>query len=317
MTGEAPSRYNHFMLKQSATLAILFTDISGSTSLYESLGDEKAHKLVSTCISALSGVVGDHQGTVIKTIGDGVMSTFVSAEKAIHAAIAMQKALDSLYLVFQEKHVSVNIRIGIHFGPVIKQNYDVFGDAVNVAARMVSLAKPRQILTTQGTIDELPTGFDISIKRVARNTIKGKGGEFSLFEIIWEEKDQTVMLSNDPTIPVIYTRLHLQMGEKELFVDSSRPSIVLGRQAHNDLVVSEVTASRVHARIEYRRGKFILIDQSTNGTCVAMDGKKSSFIHNDEVVLGARGYISLGCEVDATSPQAIHFAYEYKGDKQK
>jgi hypothetical protein len=107
------------------------------------------------------------------------------------------------------------------------------------------------------------------------------------------------------------------MGDTMLYVDSNKPAAVLGRQGYNDIVVSEVTASRVHARIEYRRGKFVLIDKSTNGTYVSLDGKKSVFVHNDELVLGARGYISLGCEVDAESPQAIHFAYEYKGQENR
>ncbi len=305
------------MLRQSLTLAIIFTDISGSTSLYESLGDENAHKLVSSCITALSGVASDHSGTVIKTIGDGVMCTFADAAKAVDAAIAMQKALNSLHLVLPEKHVTLNMRIGLHWGHVIKQNYDVFGDAVNVAARMVALAKPRQILTTQPTLDALPKGFPVNVNTVDRTTIKGKMGEFMIFEIVWEEHDQTIMVSNDPTIPVIYTRLHVRMGEKEIFIDSNRPAIVLGRQAYNDLVVGEVTASRVHARIEYRRGKFVLIDKSTNGTYVSLDGKKSVFVHNDELVLGARGYLSLGCEVDSESGQAIHFTYEYLGQNTK
>ncbi len=300
------------MLRQSLTLAIVFTDISGSTSLYESLGDDNAHKLVNSCITAVSKVVSDYHGTVIKTIGDGVMSTFADAGMAVNASISMQKALDSLHLSIPDKNVVLNMRIGLHWGPVIKQNYDVFGDAVNVAARMVALAKPRQILTTEQTIDSLPTGFDVNLKRADRTTIKGKGGEFSLYEIVWEEQDQTIMLSNDPTIPVISTRLHLSMGEKELFIDINKPAAVLGRQAYNDIVVSEVTASRMHARIEYRHGKFILIDKSTNGSYVSMEGKKSVFVHNDEIVLGSRGYISLGCEVNGESPQAIHFAYEYK-----
>jgi adenylate cyclase len=299
------------MLRKSTTLAILFTDISGSTSLYETLGDEEAHRLVSSCISAISNVAGDHQGTVIKTIGDGVMCTFPEAGKAVQAAVAMQKALDAAHQEIPDGRLILNIRVGIHWGQVIRQNYDVFGDAVNVAARMVSLAKPRQIITTQQTVDELPGDQGGSVRRVDRTTIKGKGGEFSLYEVVWEEHDQTIIMSNDPTIPVIYTRLHLNMGDRELFVDSSKPSITLGRQEHNDLMVSEMTASRVHARIEYRRGKFVLVDQSTNGTCVAMEGRESVYVHNDELVLGARGFMSLGCEVDASSSQAIHFAYEY------
>lgn len=302
------------MLKKSLSLAVLFADISGNTSLYESLGDVDAHNLVSSCITALSGIVADHQGTIIKTIGDVVMCTFPKADQAVQAAIAMQKAQDSIHPVIEGKQITVNIRIGIHWGPVIYQNYDVFGDAVNVAARIVALARSRQIITTQQTIHELSEDRGIDDWRLVRITKKAKKGESIIFEIIWGEKSQTMMVANDITMQVISCRLHLQFGAKELYLDSNNPAATMGRQLKNDIMFSDVIASRHHASIEHRNGKFVLIDQSTNGTYVSLDGKKTVFVHNDELVLSSHGTISMGREQDDASPDVIHYFHEYHAD---
>jgi len=300
------------MSKKNLNLAILFADISGSTSLYETLGDERAHKLVSNFISVISAIISQYQGRIIKTIGDEVMCTFDSAYQAMNAAISMHKALDGMPPIPLKKPVKPSIRIGLHLGPVILQKGDIFGDAVNVAARMVSLAKPRQIITTQQAIDELPEGASVEFKCIDRTSIKGKKSEFSIYEVIWEEHDQTMMVSRDLTLQLLFSRLRLRYKGIDLHVDRNNPTATLGRQEQNDVVVDNVVASRMHARIEYHRGKFILIDQSTNGTYVSVDGKKSSFVHHDEYVLSSHGIISLGRDVDDASPDIIRFTCEYR-----
>jgi adenylate cyclase len=300
------------MPKENLNLAILFADISGSTSLYETLGDERAHKLVSNFISVISEIISQYQGKIIKTIGDEVMCTFGSAYQAMNAAISMHKALDDMPPIPLKKPVKPSIRIGLHMGPVIWQKGDIFGDAVNVAARMVSLAKPRQIITTQQTIDELSDGASMELKCIDKTSIKGKTCEFSIFEVVWEEHDQTMMVSKDLTLQILYSRLHLGYKGMDYYVGRDNPTMTLGRQEQNDVVVNNVIASRMHARIEYHRGKFTLIDQSTNGTYVSVDGKKSTFVHHDEYVLTSHGIISLGRDVDDKSPEIILFTCEYR-----
>ncbi|HWR68572.1 MAG TPA: adenylate/guanylate cyclase domain-containing protein [Desulfomonilia bacterium] len=299
------------MPEENIVLAILFADISGSTGLYEKLGNKRAHKLVSTCLSSLSEVIDRHKGTIIKTIGDEIMCTFDSAAQAVEAAIAMHKAISSIPPTSPREDLSPIIRVGLHMGPVIRQAGDVFGDAVNVAARMVTLAKPRQIITTQQTIDGLPGQCGAVVKCISKTTIRGKGGEFTLYEVVWDEEDQTMMLSKDLTLQILFSRLRLRIGNTDIYVDKNSPAATLGRHAQNDLVVDDVIASRSHARIEYRRGKFVLIDQSTNGTYVSHEGERASLVHQDEIVLGMRGYITLGREEDADSPRAIHFSCEF------
>ena len=298
------------MSEENLILAILFADISGSTSLYENLGDESALKLVSSCISELSEVIVRHKGTIIKTIGDEVMSTFPRADMAVHAAIGMQKAIDSMPPIIPGQSIRPNIRIGLHMGPVIRRGSDVFGDAVNVASRMVSLAKPRQVITTQQTIYALPEGDGVDIRCIDRTTIKGRGGEFIIYEVIWEEETLTIMLSEDPAQKVSDSRLYLRLRGKEISVDTDNPSVTLGRQAQNDLVIDDKATSRLHARIEYHRGRFVLIDQSTNGTFVSLAGEKPVLVHNDEYVLVGRGTISTGRETEDGSSEAIQFFFE-------
>ena len=298
------------MSEENLILAILFADISGSTSLYENLGDESALKLVSSCISVLSKVIVRHKGTIIKTIGDEVMSTFPRADMAVHAAIGMQKAIDSMPPIIPGQSIRPNIRIGLHMGPVIRRGSDVFGDAVNVASRMVSLAKPRQVITTQQTIYALPEGAGVDIRCIDRTTIKGRGGEFIIYEVIWEEETLTIMLSEDPAQKVSDSRLYLRLRGKEISVDTDNPSVTLGRQAQNDLVIDDKATSRLHARIEYHRGRFVLIDQSTNGTFVSLAGEKPVLVHNDEYVLVGRGTISTGRETEDGSSEVIQFSFE-------
>jgi adenylate cyclase len=296
------------MPREIPDIAIMFVDISGSTRLYETLGNEPAYKLVTKCISILSDIIDRHQGTLIKTIGDQVMCTFADAHQAINAAIKMNTSFEDIFMTRLKKNFRPGLRIGLHTGSVIRKDNDVFGDAVNMAARMVSLAKPKQILTTQEMIDELPSDLQEKSRFVDKTRIKGKDGEFNIYEVIWNEGDMTIVLFDGPECQVQSEGIHLRYGRKDVYMHKDKPALTLGRLPENDLIVDDGTASRFHARIEYHRGKFVLIDQSSNGTYVFLDGKKSSLIHHDECVLSNSGFISLGRKARAGSPEIIRFS---------
>lgn len=302
------------MSRDALTCAIVFADITGSTNLYETLGDINAHKLVSACIATLAQVITGHHGTIIKTIGDEVMCTFANADEAVLAAIDMQKSMDAMPAILTDQRIKPSIRVGLHIGPVIRQGSDIFGDAVNMAARMVSLAKSRQIITTRQIVAAVPEHAGVKFTWVDRATVKGKGGEIALFEIVWEEDSQTLILSKDRDPAALDGRLRIVLGDCVLCVDREKPALTMGRQAQNDLVVDDSIASRVHARIEFHRGKFVLIDQSTNGTFVRMEGEPPVFLHHDELVLGPKGTISFGREAEDASPAVVHFTCVYEGD---
>ena len=144
-------------------------------------------------------------------------------------------------------------------------------------------------------------------------TLKGQGAEVTLYEAIWQTDDVTSML---PSINVGSSqerkalRLRLTMGDRELTVDESRPHIAIGRADENDVVIRGNLISRIHARIEISRSKFLLIDQSTNGTFVNSAGGEESFVRRDSMQLKGAGMIGLGKVPEADSPQTIHFVCE-------
>ena len=287
---------------------VLFADIARSTQMYEQLGDQRAQKLVDDCLSRLSAATRKHRGEVIKTIGDEVMCTFREANDAIRAAVEMNRAFDQRPQKELVDTLCPQLAIGMHCGPVIRTNQDVFGDTVNVAARIVKLAKPRQILLTEAVARSLLAASCGRLRYVATDTIRGKSGEMTIQEYLWEPKNATVMLKRSILPKTGKIALILTCGCDVIRVDSRRPSVSLGRQGHNDLVLDYERVSRSHAQIEYRRGKFHLVDHSTNGTYIQQPGKDVVFIKRDEALLSGSGTISLGRVATPGSPGAVHFA---------
>ena len=118
----------------------------------------------------------------------------------------------------------------------------------------------------------------------------------------------TVMATQKPEIPNIRYSLEIRYQNQTIELDENRPSATLGRQKHNDVVVDDDRVSRSHARIEYNRGKFTLIDQSSNGTLIKPRGKKSRLLKHEDTQLLGSGIIGLGRDVTHESKAVIHYS---------
>jgi class 3 adenylate cyclase len=290
-------------------LAILFADVVGSTRLFEQLGDQRARAMVAICIDVMRGATEHHHGTVIKTIGDEVMATFPTADDALNAAGQMQKQINA-HAELRQDGQPVAIRIGCHFGPVVLEARDVFGSSVHTANRMTSQAKAGQIITTAATVERLSPEWRASVRQIDVATIRGQGGEVALYEVLWQTDDVTSML---PAIAITARdrrsslRLKLSIAEQQVVVDQERPIAVIGRADESDLVVRGNLISRLHARIEFNRGRFTLTDESTNGTFVQIAGQEDAFVRRDSIPIKGEGMIGLGRVPDDSSPQTIRF----------
>jgi adenylate cyclase len=292
-------------------LAILFADVVGSTRLYELMGDLRARDMVAICIDVMRSATEQRQGTVIKTMGDEVMSTFPSADEALNAAAQMQLQISS-HAQLKVDGQPVSIRIGCHFGPVMLENRDVFGATVHTANRMTSQAKAGQIITTAATVERLSPEWRASCRQIDVATMKGQGNEVALYEVLWQSEDVTSMV---PAIsmnsrPVRLLRLRIRANDRDLVVDEQHSSITIGRAEDNDVVIKGNLISRLHARIEISRNKFVLIDQSTNGTFVQTADGEESFVRRDSLQIKGQGTIGLGRLPEQDSPQTIRFTCE-------
>lgn len=183
--------------QQTRKMAVLFADICGSTALYDQLGNEAALNMVTRTLNLLKQEVARHKGTLIKTIGDEIMCTFPNALRAAQAARAMHLVIDA------EKpggEHPITVRIGMHFGDVILKANDVFGDTVNVAARIASITRARQIMTTQDVIDALPADFSYKAIPITRASFRGKQDDLAVFQLLWEAEETTSNRIGDATL---------------------------------------------------------------------------------------------------------------------
>jgi len=290
-----------------SNLIILFADIAQSTRLYELLGDQAAESLIGICLSRLTEVTTRHEGTVIKTIGDEVMCTFPVTREAVDAAKAMHAALEERFSVGEDAALSPNLHVGLHAGPVIQRENDVFGDAVNVAARLVKLAKSRQILASRTVVDDLDPVQRTSTRSLGCLPVRGKTADIPIFELIWEECDMTIIAEHALVPPDAPASMELRLGDRILRVGPGKASVTLGRDQRNDLVLTGSHVSRSHARIEFLAGKFLLSDRSSNGTWVSFRDGKSVHLRRDKVVLYGSGTISPGVQRKPDSPEAVRF----------
>jgi class 3 adenylate cyclase len=284
----------------------MFVDISGSSRLYKEMGDAAAVQRVRGCLSRLSQVVDEQRGRTVKNMGDGLMCDFPSADQALLAAEAMQVMVAGEEAGLQP---NLSIRVGCHLGQVVENEGDLFGDTVNIAARIAGVAGAGQIITTQQTVDALSALLKTKVRPLDHVSVKGQTDTVAVFDYSWGEHGDATIVR--PTARAVRSRLRLACGEHEVWLDAaSKPNtIVLGRDPGCGLAVADRAASRQHATVEVRGDKFVLIDHSANGTYVAW-GSMETCLKREEMILPARGQLGLGSSPAAEGVTVLAFSRE-------
>ncbi len=288
-------------------LAILFADISGSTALYDKLGNETARRLVAGCLATMVKEMAAHRGTLIKTIGDEILCAFPNPAAALEAACAMQNAIERERPGGEQP---MYIRVGFHYGEVIREDGDVYGDTVNVAARVASITRARQIMTTRAAAEALPDDLRNKTRQIMRAEFRGKQEAFDVFLVSWEQDDT---MSTRIGLPQFRkpsdarNELMLRYREQAVTLDERHRSAVLGRGDTCDLVINSSFASRQHARIEFSFNKFIIVDHSANGTYIRFSDGQVIPLSREQIVLHKSGSISLGEPFSDNPAELVEF----------
>jgi len=291
------------MSPSDQSLAVLFADVAGSTHLYEQLGDVQALATIGRSLALVQDAARGHGGRPIKTIGDEAMVVFPTADQAAAAAAEIQHQMSELARV---DNLRVAFRIGFHFGAAIEADGDVFGDSVNVAARMVGFAKSGQIILSAPTAEALSPWLRGKLRELDVMTVKGKEKDIAILELLWQDSAELTALVTRPKLRS--GKLELRHGARAIQMHAGTSSLTLGRDAQNDVVIADRLASRLHARIERRRDNFVLIDQSSNGTYVTIEGEDEIQLRREELKLRGRGHISFGHPNLADSAETLAFA---------
>jgi len=292
-----------------ADRTILFADVCDSTGITEALGNVASRNYIAELLDEFTTITEASGGIVIKTIGDEIMTSFESPMDCIAAAVDMQRAVSKKPAV---NGVRWRVRIGLHTGSVLLEGGDVFGDVVNVAARVAGLAAGEQVLTTGSTMERV-ADLQVPHRSLGMHGVKGRDEQLHLCEVLWrgETAQMTVVAPKLELGPK--PELEIELGDQVIsLAGGSHATLSLGRGAECTLVVPSSAASRAHADIQSRAGRFYLEDHSTNGTYVRPEGGTELFVHRDQVLLQGAGLIRLGESISVKGPLDIEYRTRFK-----
>jgi class 3 adenylate cyclase len=283
-------------------VCVLIVDIVRSTALYEQLGNVRARETVGACLTDLSDVVARFGGRVVKSMGDGLLCAFVSPEHAVQAGLVMRDRVTEHGLA---------IRIGVQQGEVLEvADGDIFGDAVNTASRIADVAKPSEILITGDVRAALPALVRLQVHEVQPVMVKGKREPLELYSILFGNDTGTIVAFTRMPPASRAAALRLAYGGTSCVVGPNRAEVSIGRERICDVVVAHKLVSRRHASVHYRGGKFVLVDESANGTFLVPEGHRTIVLRREEALLHGSGRIYLGADPDADPTEAVEFRVE-------
>ncbi|MDR2838461.1 MAG: adenylate/guanylate cyclase domain-containing protein [Azonexus sp.] len=286
---------------------IMFADVSGSTGLFERLGDDEAKHAVERCLKRMQRSVDGFGGRTVQIEGDELLAVYPSAEEACNAAINMQQRVAELPPV---SGLQLTIRIGLHTGPVTENGGKVSGETVTSTARIAGIARHDQILCSSALAAEVPAGGAITLRPMPElGTIPERGANLALFGIRWKTGEETRPPTSAASRQPPGKRLCLRYRGKTYLLDSKAPVLTLGRDPGNGLVIDDRMASRHHARIERRPDGYFLVDSSTNGCFVTQSNSQETLVRRQEIALAGGGRICFGGSANNANTDGVDFEH--------
>ena len=303
---------------------VLFADLRGSTSMYETLGNADATAVVTRSVALLARIVTTQGGQVVKTLGDGLMATFETPAQAVAAADDMHDSMARISMADEAQAEAANderaegedagdsgigdsgsdggnptlpprppvplkLQVGLAHGEVVEMSGDVFGDAVNVAARLLDHAGDNETLVTSTVLGGLPDDEHPRFRSLDRMQLRGRVEPVHVYLLESMRRfgdtaatafgDIAPMTAEPEGIRLVW------LDQNRIYAGTSLP-VILGRSPQATYIIDDTRVSRSHARIAWHGGTFQLTDLSYNGTYVRFD-------HDPEVISLRRGSCTL------------------------
>ena len=291
---------------------VVFADLVGSTGIFERLGDETAGRFVTQLTTALSKTFEQHNGRVVKLLGDGIFTVFQTEKDAVASCIAIQNRLKEQPVYPGGTGNPVQMQMGVESGEVVEIEGDCYGDAVNSAARLADLAGAEQILTTSRVREALPADLQAKLRSLGPMYLRGKQEVTEVFRADWHEG---VAGDSEATVMGVSMFkagkegvLEITQGGTTLRLEPHGEKLSIGRSITASLTVNDGRVSRVHCTAGWRGGHFVLEDGSSFGTWVYFGNQAEPVVlRRTECYLVGQGKISLGCEREAEDAPIIEF----------
>ena len=293
---------------------VVFTDLTGSTALFESLGNDKATETVTRLNRWISEVVEAHEGQVVKNLGDGVLSSFADPADALAASLEIQRS-HQIRLARWPATLRTEIKIGIASGEVVVVDGDCYGDAVNVAARLCERAGPAEIWATETAVLLSGAAPSVWYRKLGMMEIRGKAEMLMLYQVEWRENEepdsltmQASLASNFAPVDSILGQIQFSWHGIDLSFTSTDVPVHIGRATDARLCINDPRVSRLHARIDWRNTGFVLTDMSSFGTWVRFEGSDVPVqLRRDACILHGVGEMALGVSFADSSAPVVKF----------
>jgi adenylate cyclase len=275
--------------------AVLFVDVCGSTAFFDRRGEVAGQAMLERCFRLVVPEIELRKGRVVKRIGDGLLAVFDRAPSMLRAVSAAHVNIAEANEL-QPAEDRIRLHSGGHFGPVVfDETGDVFGDVVNVAARVQAMAGPDEVFVTADVLREIgPDDPPVDSRHIGTFPLRGKEADVELHEVIWRSEHATMLFSRSALAELGGATFHLHFDGQSVELRADRSRLSIGRVEGNDVVVPDSAASREHAEIIRRRNFYYLVDRSTNGTYLRPGAGKPRHVHREEILLEGKGSFALG-----------------------
>jgi adenylate cyclase len=291
---------------------VVFTDLFGSTRVFEALGNAQATQAVTQITQWIAKTIESHGGRVVKTLGDGVLALFARNDAAISAVVEIQRVHQKRMNLMPTPH-RLPIRIGVAGGEVEIVAGDCYGDAVNVAARLSDLSGPQQIWVSSAALAGVHQADGVRFRMLGPISIRGRAEPCTVYQLDWQDDVTSDFLTMhaemDPALAsgdkdVLGGEIELRWMQTKRTFRSFELPIHIGRVRQAEFVVGDPRVSRTHARVDWRNGSVMLVDLSSYGCWVRFSGGGSDLLlRREDCVLHGQGEIALGSSfADTTAP---------------
>lgn len=288
---------------KSIDAAVLLVDVVGSTPLYESVGNAVAMGRISDWRECMCALVRRNGGEFISSKGDDVLSIFDDPAAAFSAAAQMREPAS----------LPISFHAGLHFGPVIRAGADIYGDAVNLTARLAAIANPGEILISQSLVDRLSPILKESLGFLDRMNFKGKSESCNIYAFLDQDRSLSTQISmgrvskvaaqETPTCGIGVTLRY--NGQSISCLDNK--VLTIGRSSDCSLVINRQWVSRHHATVQVANGRVQLAERSSSGTFVSMRPGQEVLVRREDVLLLGSGTISPGLQSTSDDAQVVYF----------
>lgn len=292
---------------------VVFADLTGSTRLYEAVGNLAAAGIVTRCTQAVGAHLETAGGKVVKYLGDGVLTLFGDAVAAVEASMRIPDILASLHLD-ELKNTPVGFKIGIEYGSLIEQNGDYYGDAVNVAARLSDRAETGEVLVGEGAFSRLPKELQFGSHSLDRITVRGRTEPVRVWRIDWGRTAESTLsmplslLETNAFEGTSLQELKVCYLDQEIYLHPEEPALIIGRNPRSSIHVNDPRVSRRHALLEWSNNQFLLTDFSSNGTWVRFSSaQKAVTLKRESCILHGAGEIGLGRSTEILTAPTLTF----------